>query len=277
MKYSIRYACNPKDIKHYDTNRLRENFLIETLFEPNEINLVYSEYDRFIVGGIYPVDKVLNLETIEPLKSAYFLERREIGIINIGGKAQIKVDNTIFEINTNEALYIGRGVKQVLFESIDTTPAKLYVNSAPAHTAYPTKKIGIQEAERVEMGSLETANARVINKLMVNSLVQTCQVQMGLTELKSGSVWNTMPCHTHTRRMEAYFYFGIPDNQSACHFMGEPQETRHLWLQNEQAVISPNWSIHCGVATSSYSFIWGMAGENLDYGDMDHIKPNELR
>ena len=225
-----------------------------------------------------PVDKKLDLPNPNDLKANYFLERRELGIINVGGKAIVTADGEKFELDYKEALYIGKGTKEVSFESVDTAqPTKLYINSAPAHHIYPTKKVSKADAEIVELGTPETANHRIINKLLVNSVLPTCQLQMGMTELKSGSVWNTMPAHTHDRRMEAYFYFEVPQGQSVCHFMGQPQETRHIWMQNDQAVISPNWSIHSGAGTSNYTFIWGMAGENLDYGDMDHCAITELK
>jgi 4-deoxy-L-threo-5-hexosulose-uronate ketol-isomerase len=225
-----------------------------------------------------PITKKITLPNPENLKAAYFLERREIGIINVGGQGIVTADGITFELDYKEALYIGKGTKEVFFESLDPNkPSKFYLNSAPAHQSFPTKKVTKSDAEIVELGSVETANHRTINKLIVNSVVETCQVQMGMTELKPGSVWNTMPAHTHDRRMEVYFYFEIPENQSVCHFMGDPQETRHIWMQNNQAVISPNWSIHSGAGTSNYTFIWGMAGENLDYGDMDHCAINDLK
>lgn len=278
MKYEIRYASHPEDAKSYDTTRIRKEFLIPTLFENDEISLVYSMYDRYIVGGAMPVSKALKLETIDELKSDFFLRRRELGIINVGGKAKITADGVVFELNYKEALYIGMGTKDVQFESVEkTTPAQLYINSAPAHQAYPSKKITKAEAEVVEMGSLESSNHRIINKMIVNSVVTTCQLQMGMTELKPGSVWNTMPAHTHNRRMEAYFYFEVPANQTICHFMGQPDETRHIFMNNNQAVLSPSWSIHSAAGTANYTFIWGMAGENLDYSDMDIRQPNELK
>lgn len=276
--FKVRYAASPQDVKSYDTSRLREEFLIENLMEANSVNLVYSHYDRFIAGGIVPVDFSLKLETFEPLKSDYFLERRELGIINVGGSGSVLVDGELFELDYKEALYVGRSNEEVIFDSDDAAnPAKFYLNSAPAHKVFPTKKVSKNDAEVVELGSMETANARTIRKLIVNSVVESCQVQMGMTELKSGSVWNTMPAHVHDRRMEVYFYFEIPENQAVCHFMGEPQETRHIWMGNDQAVISPPWSIHSGSGTSNYTFIWGMAGENLDYGDMDFCKIDELK
>lgn len=277
-KFESRYAQSPKEVKQMDTATLRENFLIENVFEANQVNLTLSHFDRYIVGGAMPVDKKLDLPNPNDLKANYFLERRELGIINVGGKAIVTADGEKFELDYKEALYIGKGTIEVSFESVDAAqPAKLYINSAPAHHTYPTKKVNKADAEIVELGAPETANHRIINKLLVNSILPTCQLQMGMTELKSGSVWNTMPAHTHDRRMEAYFYFEVPQGQSVCHFMGQPQETRHIWMQNDQAVISPNWSIHSGAGTSNYTFIWGMAGENLDYGDMDHCAITELK
>ncbi|MEY3500075.1 MAG: 5-dehydro-4-deoxy-D-glucuronate isomerase [Bacteroidota bacterium] len=276
--FESRFAVSPNEAKQMNTDKLRSNFLIENLFVANEIKLILSHYDRFITGGVMPTDKKIALSNPDNLKATYFLERREIGIINVGGKGIVTADGASFEIDYKEAVYIGKSTKEVFFESVDASkPAKFYLNSAPAHHSYPTKKITRAEAEIVELGSPETANHRMINKLIVNSVVETCQVQMGMTELKTGSVWNTMPAHSHDRRMEVYFYFEVPENQSVCHFMGQPQETRHLWMQNEQAVISPNWSIHSGAGTSNYTFIWGMAGENLDYGDMDHCAINDLK
>jgi 4-deoxy-L-threo-5-hexosulose-uronate ketol-isomerase len=278
VNYTVRYASHPQDVKHYDTAKLREHFVVDKLFVKDEINMVYSHFDRFVVGGVFPVAEKLVLETIDPIRSKYFTERREVGIINVGGKGKITVEGYVYELDYKEALYIGRGNKDVVFESISSKePAKFYINSATAHATYPCKKVTKKEAEIVELGSLETANHRVINKLLIQSVVTTCQLQMGMTELKPGSVWNTMPPHVHDRRMEAYFYFEVPEGQAVCHFMGEIDETRHLWLANDQAAISPDWSIHSAAATSNYTFIWGMAGENLDYGDMDGHKITDLK
>lgn len=278
ISYESRYASSPQGVKSYDTAQLRNEFLIENLFENDKINLVYSHYDRFISGGVLPVNKALSLETIDPLKATYFLERRELGIINVGDSGTVTVDGTVYEINHKEALYIGQGKKSVVFSSKSSSkPAMFYINSTPAHKSYPTKKIGTDDVEVIELGTPETANARTLRKYIVNSVVDVCQLQMGMTSIKVGSSWNTMPAHVHDRRMEVYFYFEIPEGQSVCHFMGEPQETRHIWMQNNQAVISPPWSIHSGSGTSNYSFIWGMAGENLDYGDMDVCKIPDLR
>ncbi len=277
INYSLRYSAHPEDVKSYDTEKLRAHFLIETLFTTDEINIVYSMYDRYIVGGIMPVKSTIKLDTIPYLKSEYFLERRELGVINVGEKGIVSVDGEIFELEKKEALYIGKGAKEILFSSTQEKPALFYINSAPAHSHFPNKKITKENAEIVHLGEEKFANKRIINKLIVNSVVTTCQLQMGLTELLPGNVWNTMPAHTHSRRKEAYFYFDLEEGQTIAHFMGEPQQTRHIFMQNHQAVLSPEWSIHSGSATSSYSFIWGMAGENLDYGDMDICAPNELK
>ena len=275
--FSFRYASNPIDARKYDTQEIRNQFLIDNLFSENEINLTYSMYDRYIVGGIMPVSKVLKLETIPYLKSENFLDRRELGIVNVGGKGIITVDGETFELNKKEALYVGMGAKEVLFSSNEEQSALFYINSAPAHTHFPNKKVTKENAIIIQLGEEKTANKRILNKLIVNEIVQTCQLQMGLTELLPGNVWNTMPAHTHTRRMEAYFYFDLEKGQTIAHFMGETQHTRHIFMQNNQAVLSPEWSIHSGAGTSNYSFIWGMAGENLDYSDMDICPPNELR
>jgi 4-deoxy-L-threo-5-hexosulose-uronate ketol-isomerase len=276
--YEIRYAAHPEDARHYDTARLRRDFLIENLFVSEEVNMVYSMYDRMVVGGAMPVSEALKLEAIDPLKADFFTTRREVGIYNVGGSGMVKVGEEIFELGYKEALYIGRGDRDVIFSSKDAQkPAKFYFNSATAHTAYPSRKITKQDAVVAHMGSLEMSNERNINKMIVNQVLPTCQLQMGMTELATGSVWNTMPAHVHSRRMEAYFYFELPEDQAACHFMGEPQETRHIWLHNEQAVISPEWSIHSAAATHNYTFIWGMGGENLDYGDQDFSNITDLK
>ena len=261
-----------------DTAQLRQNFLIEPLFTANQFRWVLSFFDRYLTGGVMPLDGPVTLNAPDQLKAAYFLERRELGIINVGGPGRVVADGVSYSLDYKEALYIGQGTQHVQFSS-DTAdaPAKFYLNSTPAHMTYPTRKVSRADADVVELGSMETANHRTINKLLVNSVLPTCQLQMGMTELKPGSVWNTMPAHTHDRRMEVYFYFEVPAGQSVCHFMGQPQETRHIWMQNEQAVISPNWSIHAGAGTSNYTFIWGMAGENLDYGDMDFCAITDLK
>jgi 4-deoxy-L-threo-5-hexosulose-uronate ketol-isomerase len=278
MKIEVRYAHHPEDVKGYDTARIRKEFLIEKLFVPGDICLTYSMYDRYIVGGAMPMENPLKLETFDALKASEFLDRRELGIINVGGEARIIAGGIFYKLNYKEALYLGKGVNGVSFSSEDINkPAKLYLNSAPAHHAYQSKKVTVKEADVLVLGSPEESNRRTINRLLINSVIETCGLQMGLTTLNPGSVWNTMPPHTHSRRMEAYFYFEVPEGQAICHFMGEPDETRHIWMKNEQAVISPSWSIHSAAGTSNYSFIWGMTGENLDYGDMDICQPDELK
>lgn len=278
VNYEIRYATHPKDFVGYDTARIREEFLVETIFENNQINLVYSMYDRYIVGGAMPVDQVLGLETIDPIKADHFLHRRELGVINVGGTGKVLVDDQVYTLHNKEALYVGMGDKLVRFQSLNqANPALFYLNSAPAHHAFPDKLVTLSDAIAMEMGSLETSNARTINKLLVNEVVETCQLQMGMTMLKPGSVWNTMPPHVHSRRMEAYFYFEVPEGQAVCHFMGKPTETRPIWMKNHQAVLSPSWSIHAAAGTSNYIFIWGMAGENLNYADMDMTKIEDIR
>ncbi|ARK11719.1 5-dehydro-4-deoxy-D-glucuronate isomerase [Fibrivirga algicola] len=276
--FESRYANSPNEVKGMTTEQLRQSFLITTLFQADQIRWTLSFFDRYMTGGVMPVAGPVSLDCPENLKAQYFLERRELGIINVGGAGQVIADGESFELGYKEALYIGQLTKEVTFVSADdTAPAKFYLNSTPATHRYPTRKVSRQDAEVVELGSTATANHRTINKLIVNSVLPTCQLQMGMTELKTGSVWNTMPAHVHDRRMEVYFYFEVPEGQAVCHFMGEPQETRHVWMQNEQAVISPNWSIHSGSGTSNYTFIWGMAGENLDYGDMDFCAITDLR
>ena len=277
--YQLRYAAHPADAKSYDTSRLRSDFLIDNLFVKNEVNMVYSMYDRMVVGGAMPAGEELPLEAIDPLKAPFFTSRREVGIFNVGGgEAVVKVGEETFTLGFKEALYIGSGDRDVTFASKeDNNPAKLYFNSTVAHTSYPCRKISKDDAVSVRMGALETSNERVINKMIVNQVLPTCQLQMGMTELCTGSVWNTMPAHTHSRRMEAYFYFDIPEDQAVCHFMGEPQETRHIWMKGNEAVLSPEWSIHSAAATHNYTFIWGMGGENLDYGDQDFYAITDLK
>lgn len=276
--YEVRYAASPREVKQMDTQELRDEFLVQNLFKADQISHVYSHYDRYIIAGVSPVKKKVKLETIDPLKANYFLERRELGVINIGGSGSVSVDGTIFNLDHKEGLYVGQGNKEVIFSSDSAeNPAKFYINSTPAHKGYPSKKIGLDDLEVIELGAPETANARTLRKYIVNSVVDVCQLQMGMTTLKPGSSWNTLPAHVHDRRMEIYFYFEVAEDQAVCHFMGQTDETRHIWMANEEAVISPPWSIHSGSGTSSYSFIWGMAGENLDYGDMDVCDINKLR
>jgi 4-deoxy-L-threo-5-hexosulose-uronate ketol-isomerase len=276
--FEERYNYHPDDFKTYDTSRIRKEFLVEKVMEAGKIRLVYSVIERFIVGGAVPLNEPLTLETIEPLKAGYFCERREVGVINVAASGTVVVDGTSYKLNFKDALYIGKGSREVIFMSDDPeNPAHFYINSAPAHKEYPVKHVTLAQSNKLHLGALQTSNERTINQLLINSVVETCQLQMGMTELKTGSVWNTMPPHLHSRRNEVYFYFNVPEGQAICHFMGQPHETRHIWMQNEQAVISPNWSIHSAAGTSNYVFIWGMAGENLDYADMDVIKPVELR
>ena len=286
VSWTMQTACNPQDVKNYDTGKLRSNFLMEKVMAADEINLTYSMYDRFIFGGAMPVGKVLILDTFDALKSEYFLERRELGIINVGDEGIVTVDGRKYVLGFKEALYVGRGHKDVTFASKSATkPAKFYLNSATAHKEYKTQLITIDgrkgslKANSFAAGKMEDSNDRVINQLIVNNVLEEgpCQLQMGLTELKPGSVWNTMPAHTHSRRIEAYFYFNVPDGNMICHLMGEPQEERLVWMANEQAIMSPEWSIHAAAGTSNYMFIWGMAGENLDYSDMDKIKYTEMK
>lgn len=278
IEWEVRYAHHPEDFKKYDTEKIRQEFLMEKVFEEGKIHMMYTMYDRFIVGGAMPGNEALNLETIDILKAPNFLHRREIGIINIGGPGVVKVGKKEYNVNFKEALYVGCGSHELVFASKDPkNPAKFYFNSASAYKENPTKLITMKEARVIHAGTAEESNKRTINQLIVKETVDVCQVQMGLTELAPGSVWNTMPAHTHNRRMEAYLYFNVPKGQAVCHYLGEPKETRHIWMQNEQVALSPEWSIHSGSATSNYMFIWGMAGENLDYNDMDKLMPTDLR
>lgn len=283
--YNVRWANHPEDAKHYTTERLRKEFLIEKVFAPGEVNWTYSMYDRFLIGGAQPIAGTpIKLEPIEPLLAKTLLENREIGIINIGGPGTVLVDGKKFELGFEEGLYVGKSTEKspnniTLISNDAQNPAKFYMNSATAHTSYPTKRVTLKEANNIKAGSLAESNDRVIHQLIIDGVagVRTCQLQMGVTELKTGSVWNTMPAHTHLRRMETYLYFNVPNGQRICHIMGEPQETRPMWMNNEQAVISPQWSIHCAAGTSNYTFIWGMAGENLNYKDMQVVKTTDLK
>ena len=278
IHFEERFASHPSDVKHYDTTQLRDHFLIEKVMEADQIHLVYSHYDRYIAGGAVPVSGPLELTAVDALKAPYFCHRRELGIINVGGRGSVIVDDKIYTLDFKEALYVGKGSQKIIFSSENSAqPAHFYLNSTPAHKEFPTRHITLKDANVLQMGSPLTSNERQINQLLISKVVETCQLQMGMTELRPGSVWNTMPAHTHSRRMEVYFYFNVPDGQAICHFMGQPQETRHIWMTNEQAVISPNWSIHSAAGTANYIFIWGMAGENLDYGDMDVVQPNQLK
>ena len=273
-----RYANNPKDSKRYDTEELRENYLVEDIFKDDQIELVYSHVDRIIFGGIKPVYKGLKLKAGKEMGVDYFLERRELGIINIGGKAIVTIDETEYELKEKDGLYVGKGNKEVSFKSVNPEePAKLYVNSVPAHKEYETVKIDIEKANPVRLGDNKTLNKRTIYQYVHPNVCESCQLLMGLTMLEPGNAWNTMPCHTHERRMEVYFYFDMDEDTRVFHLMGEPTETRHLVVKNEECVISPSWSIHSGVGTSNYTFIWGMCGENKTFDDMDHISMDILR
>ena len=304
MKVSFQTACHPADVKHYDTQTLRERFVMEKVMVADEINLTYSHYDRFIFGGAMPVTKDLKLEAFPELRAPYFLYNREIGIINTAGDGVVIVDGVEYPLGAKEALYIGRGNlgkdkngkgiesnQEVIFRSKDPQkPAKFYINSATAHQHYKTQWVTLDGRKSGKLqslkatvtgplGTLAESNQRTIYQLIVNTSLEEgpCQLQMGLTQLQEGSVWNTMPPHTHGRRIEAYYYFNLPEGQTVSHIMGEPQESRVVWLHNEQAIMSPEWSIHAASATYYYTFIWGMAGENLDYNDKDVIKVSDLK
>lgn len=284
----LRTAASPRDVKHYTTERLREEFLIPQLFFEDDIKLVYSHIDRIITGGVMPVKKTLVLTAGEELRAQYFLERRELGVINIGGAGVITADGKEYTVEHKQGMYIGKGAKDISFASADSAePAKFYLNSAPAHMTYPTvliKREGtpeegvviIKDENKVELGSLEDSNHRTICKYILPGQVESCQLEMGMTSLEPGSVWNTMPSHTHDRRMEVYMYFELPEDAFVMHYMGEPTETRHIVVRNEQAVISPSWSIHSGSGSRNYTFIWGMVGENQDFDDMDGIAMQDL-
>ena len=274
----VRDAANAKDVKYYTTDRLREEFHIANLFTKDNIRMVYSHIDRIIVIGMMPVKTVLRLQAGKELAANYFLERRELGCINIGGKGVITIDGVEYEMNPRDGIYVGMGNKELSFKSVDENdPAKFYMTSCPAHTSYPTVKIDITKARKVPCGSVEDCNKRVINQYIHPEVMKSCQLAMGLTQLEVGSNWNTMPSHTHDRRMEVYLYLDMGRNDAVFHMMGEPKETRHIVMHNEEAVISPSWSIHSGVGTKNYSFIWAMCGENQEFTDMDHIETKELR
>ena len=301
VNFTVQTASHPDDIKTFDTAKLRERFVMEKVMESDKINVTYTMYDRLVYGGAMPVEQELTLDTFEELKAEHFLDRRELGVINVGGAGEVKVEvekeggqRTVesYALDFKEALYVGCGKKVVTFKSLDkANPAKFYINSAPAYKEFVTQRItsdqkgkpGYTTGNYIVAGSLKESNARCINQLIVAPVLSKvagggcCQLQMGLTELQEGSVWNTMPQHTHNRRMEAYFYFNVPEGQAICHQMGRPQEQRLVWLHNEQAITSPEWSVHSAAGTSNYMFIWGMAGENLNYGDMDKVGVKEMR
>lgn len=278
MKLDIRYSNHPNDSKHYTTEELRKHYLIEKVFMSDEICLTYSHQDRIIAGGIMPTSKGLKLEASKSLGADYFLERRELGIINIGGAGTVTLDGEVHEVDSRDGLYVGMGVKEVCFKSIDQdNPAKFYINSSPAHKSYPTVKINFKDARPVHLGEQEKLNKRTIYQYVHPAVCESCQLVMGMTLLEPNNAWNTMPCHTHERRMEVYFYFDMKEDTRIIHLMGEPSETRHIVIANEQGIISPSWSIHSGVGTSNYTFIWGMCGENQTFTDMDHVNMKHLK
>ena len=291
--FSVQTATHPDDFKTFDTEKIRSRFVMEKVMAPDELNLTYTLYDRLVYGGAMPVAQELTLEPFPELRAERFLDRRELGVVNVGGPGVVTVDGTAYALAFKEALYVGRGKRSVAFKSLDAqNPAKFYLNSAPAHRDYVTQRITSDQActkpgytigNFIKAGTREESNDRVINQLIVAPVLAKvpgggcCQLQMGLTELKPGSVWNTMPQHVHNRRMEVYFYFNVPDGQAICHQMGRPQEQRLVWLHNEQAITAPEWSVHSAAGTSNYMFVWGMGGENLDYGDMDKIRITEMK
>ena len=278
MQLTVRQPSNSQDAKHYTTERLREEYLIEKIFEADEAVFTYSHFDRIIAGGVMPVHKAVELTGSKEMAAQYFLERREMGCINIGGKGAITVDGQTYDLNQYDGLYVGMGAKEISLTSADPeNPAKFYINTCPAHKTYPTVKVDITKANKRPLGATETCNKRVINQYFHPAVMQSCQLCMGMTQLEPGSNCNSMPCHTHERRMEVYFYFDLKGDNIVFHMMGEPQETRHVVMHNEQAVISPSWSIHTGVGTSNYTFIWGMCGENQEFDDMDNISPLDLK
>ena len=272
------HSVHPEDFSNYDTKKIRENFLLENLVQTDKIECVYTHYDRMIIGAANPVDQALQLGTYGELKADHFLSRREIGIINIAGNGYVTVDGEKFELEKQDCLYIGKGKEKIIFSSVNKiSPAKFIFFSCPAHQEFPTRLMKPAEALPAEMGSLDNNNHRVINKYIHNDGIQSCQLVLGVTNFKKGSIWNTMPPHLHDRRMESYFYFDLAEGQRIIHFMGEPNETRHIFLNNDQAILSPPWSIHSGVATANYSFIWAMAGENKVFTDMDPVPVQSLK
>lgn len=278
----IRYSVNPNDVKHYTTEELRKEFLIESIYETDQVKAVYSHVDRMVVLGIMPVTKEVpidqGIDVWANFGTNFFLERREAGVFNLGGPGSITVDGKAYDLGFQDCLYITMGAKDVMFASGDgTNPARFYLVSAPAHKSYKTTFLSMADANKRPCGAAETANARVINQFIHPDVLPTCQLSMGLTQLSPGSVWNTMPAHTHERRMEVYTYFNIPGDNVVFHMMGQGQETRHIVMHNFDAVISPSWSIHCGCGTSNYTFIWAMGGENQAFDDMDTIPTTELR
>ena len=277
MILTVRQPSAALDAKHYTTERLRSEYVIETVFEADEAVFTYSHFDRIIAGGVMPVTKAVALTGCKELASDTFLERREMGVINIGGKGKITVDGVVYDLKQYDGLYVGMGAKEISMESEDgANPAKFYINTCPAHKTYPNVLVDIDKANKRPLGAAETCNKRVINQYFHPAVMESCQLCMGMTQLAPGSNWNSMPCHTHERRMEVYFYFDVAPDQCVFHMMGTAKETRHIVMHNEEAVISPSWSIHPGVGTANYTFIWGMCGENQDFDDMDHIPTAEL-
>lgn len=274
----VRYPAHPAEFKTYDTARLRQDYLIEQVFEAGKMKLVYSHVDRIIICGVCPADAPLALEAGKELGAEYFMERREMGVINIGGAGSVTIDGTTYDLGPRDGIYIGMGAKDVSFASVDSAnPAKFYCNSAPAHKAYPTKMVSLDDAQQVKLGSRAESNQRIIYQYVHPAVLESCQLVMGLTILEPENVWNTMPCHTHDRRMEVYMYFDLPEDAAVFHFIGEPTETRHIVMRNEQAVIMPSYSIHSGVGTTNYTFIWGMVGENQTFTDMDNVPMSVLQ
>ncbi|WP_117161851.1 5-dehydro-4-deoxy-D-glucuronate isomerase [Paraliobacillus sp. X-1268] len=273
-----RYATHPEHAKTFGTEELRQHYLIEELFVLGQTKMVYSMEDRTVIGGVTPTEEAISLETDEEIKANYFLERRELGIINVGNSGKVLIDGQEFLMDNKDCLYVGKGNKEVLFSStVASEPAKFYLFSAPAHKEYPIQKVSFNSIDGDQLGTNESANERVLRRMIHDDGIQSCQIVMGMTQLKSGSVWNSMPTHTHDRRMEAYLYIDLDENARMVHLMGQPSDTRHLIMKNEQAVISPPWSIHCGAATSNYTFVWAMAGENKQFTDMDHVQMDKLR
>lgn len=273
-----RYAIHPEEMKRLDTEAIRRHFLVDQLFKKGEMNFVYSHMDRFVVGGVCPVDHELALKVTKELGVDFFLQRREMGVMNIGSKGIVCIDGKEYHLEKKECLYVGMGFKDISFRSSDrNNPAKFYLNSTPAHHPYPIRKLSIKDAQVLHLGTPDKANVRTIYQFIHPKVLNSCQLVMGMTILERGSMWNTMPCHSHERRMEVYLYFDLPDDDVVFHLMGEPRETRHIVVRNEQAIISPSWSIHSGVGTNHYSFIWGMAGENQTFTDIDEVPMSALR
>jgi 4-deoxy-L-threo-5-hexosulose-uronate ketol-isomerase len=278
MKIEVRQVCHPEAVRHFDTEQLRRHFLIENLFEPGEIVLTYSHIDRLVVGGATPVGEALELSAPKPIGSPNFLDRRELGIVNLGGSGRVHADGQVYELASRDALYVAMGTTDVRFESSDrATPAKFYLVSTPAHARHETVKIGLDQARKVDLGDAANGNVRTIHQMIHPDVCRSCQLVLGMTQLRPGSMWNTMPAHVHDRRSEVYVYFDLKADARVFHLMGEPDETKHLVVANEQAILSPGWSIHSGVGTSNYAFVWAMGGDNQDFTDMDMVPMEALR